>query len=136
MSFGKPRRSRPNFKNDFQKLILLISKKFMATIKLTDADFEANVIEKSKEVPVLVDFWAPWCGPCQMLGPILEDLSNEMGDKVVVAKLNVDENNQKAGEYQIMSIPAMKLFKDGKVIEEFVGVTPKEMIKEIIEKHL
>ena len=108
----------------------------MATFELTDANFEAEVIEKSKTQPVLVDFWAPWCGPCRMLGPVLDELSDEMGDKIVIGKLNVDENNQKAGEYKIMGIPAMKLFKDGKIIEEFTGVQPKGIIKDVLEKHL
>lgn len=108
----------------------------MGTFELTDANFEAEVIEKSKTQPVLVDFWAPWCGPCRMLGPVLDELSDEMGDKIVIGKLNVDENNQKAGEYKIMGIPAMKLFKDGKIVEEFTGVQPKGIIKDVLEKHL
>ncbi|MCD6436128.1 MAG: thioredoxin [Clostridiales bacterium] len=108
----------------------------MATFELTDANFEAEVIEKSKSTLVLVDFWAPWCAPCRMIGPVLEELSDEMGNKIRVGKLNVDASNQTAVKYQIMGIPNMKLFKDGKVIEEFVGVQPKSIIQDVLNKHL
>ncbi len=107
-------------------------------IDTTDSGFEKEVIEKSKEMPVVVDFWASWCGPCQMLKPIMEKVGNsdELKDKVVIAKLNVEQNQEKASEYGIMSIPAVKLFKDGKVVDEFIGVKTEEDVKQWISQHL
>jgi len=101
-------------------------------IVFTDQNFEEEVIKSEK--PVLVDFWAPWCGPCQMMGPIVEELSTEMGDKMKIGKLNVDENGGTAQKFSIMSIPALKVFKGGQVIKEFVGVQSKETLKEELEK--
>jgi thioredoxin 1 len=93
----------------------------------TDQNFQQEVLNSQK--PVLVDFWAPWCGPCQMMGPIIEELAEELEGKVVVGKLNVDENPQMAQKYGIMSIPTLLIFKNGQVIEQFVGVQPKEVLK-------
>jgi thioredoxin 1 len=98
----------------------------------TDSNFEQEVLKSEK--PVLVDFWAPWCGPCQMMGPIIEDLAKEMGDKVKIGKMNVDENHATAEKFGIMSIPNMKIFKGGKVVKEFVGVQSKEGLKEELNK--
>jgi thioredoxin 1 len=103
----------------------------MADLAVTDKNFEEEVLESDK--PVLVDFWAGWCMPCQMLGPIIEELAEEMGDKVKVRKLNIDENKQTAGKYQVMSIPTVMLFKNGKAEETLVGVQPKEAYKKAIE---
>ena len=95
-------------------------------IKITDADINENI----KKYPNLViDCWAPWCGPCRMIGPIIEDLAKEMQGKVVFAKLNVDENQATSIKYQIMSIPTMLLFKNGDLIDKFVGAVPKEELK-------
>ncbi|KKP67029.1 MAG: Thioredoxin [Candidatus Moranbacteria bacterium GW2011_GWE2_35_164] len=91
----------------------------MAT-EFTDKNFKEEVLESDKVV--LVDFWAPWCGPCQMMGPIINDLALEMGEGFKIGKLNVDENSECASEYAIMSIPAIKIFKNGKVVKELVGV--------------
>lgn len=96
----------------------------------TDANFEAEVIKSDQAV--LVDFWAPWCGPCQMMGPIIEDLAKQMEGKAKVGKLNVDENGETAQKFGIMSIPALKIFKGGKVIKEFVGVQSVDALKEAL----
>jgi thioredoxin 1 len=107
----------------------------MAEIKFTDQNFEEEVI-KSK-VPVLVDFWAPWCGPCQMMGPIIEELAKEYEGKAIkIGKINVDENPAMAEKYGVMSIPAFKIFKDGKIINEMVGAQAKEGLKEVLDKLL
>lgn len=98
----------------------------------TDQNFDQEVL-KSNE-PVLVDFWAPWCGPCQAMGPVIEELAKEVEGKAKVGKINVDENSKTAEEFGIMSIPALKIFKGGKVIQEFVGMQAKEILKEALEK--
>ncbi len=99
-------------------------------VELTDKNFKEEV-EDAKEF-VLVDFWAPWCGPCQMMGPIIEELSKEFEGKVKVGKFNVDENPNIAGKYEILSIPALKMFKGGKIIKEITGLQPKEVLLEKI----
>lgn len=101
-------------------------------VHLTDQNFKQEVLESSK--PVLVDFWATWCGPCQMMGPILEALAEDVKDFATVAKLDVDENPATAQQYGIMSIPTLKIFKDGKIVKEFVGVQQKDMLKAELEK--
>jgi thioredoxin 1 len=95
----------------------------MATVKVTDASFEQDVLKSAE--PVVVDFWAEWCAPCRMIGPALEEISNEMAGKVKIAKLNVDENPQIASKLGIRSIPALMLFKDGKLAAQKVGAAPK-----------
>jgi thioredoxin 1 len=98
----------------------------------TDANFEQEVLKSDK--PVLVDFWAPWCGPCQMMGPIIEELAKEMEGKVKIGKMNVDENPATAEKFGIMSIPSIKIYKEGRVIKEFTGVQSKESLKEELGK--
>ena len=96
---------------------------------LTDINFDSEVL-KSKE-PVLVDFWAPWCGPCKIMGPIIEEIAKEMNGKPVkIAKMNVDENQATPGAYGIMSIPTMMIFKNGQVVDQMVGVQPKDKVVE------
>jgi thioredoxin 1 len=95
----------------------------MATVKVTDASFSQDVLQSSE--PVVVDFWAEWCGPCRMIGPALEEISDEMAGKVKIAKLNVDENPQVASQLGIRSIPALMMFKDGKVVAQKIGAAPK-----------
>ncbi|EKE06502.1 MAG: thioredoxin [uncultured bacterium] len=106
----------------------------MSEVILTDANFETEVLKS--EVPVLVDFWAPWCGPCQMMGPVVEQISEELAGKAKVAKLNVDENGVTAGHYKVMSIPTFLVFKGGEVVDQMIGGVPKERLKEMINKHL
>lgn len=103
-------------------------------IELTDQNFKEEV--KDYKGFVLVDFWAPWCGPCQMMGPIIEELSDEFAGKIKIAKLNVDENQNVAGEYEILSIPTLKVFKNGEVVEELTGLQPKETLIEKLESIL
>lgn len=100
---------------------------------VSDADFQSEVLD-SKEL-VLVDFWAEWCTPCKILNPIVDEIAAEMQGKVKVLSMDVDENPQTAGQYQVMSIPTIKLFKDGQIVENFVGVQPKENYVDAINRH-
>jgi len=101
-------------------------------MEFTDQNFDQEVI--ASNVPVLVDFWAPWCGPCQMMGPIVVELAEAMGDKAKVGKLNVDENGAISSKFGIMSIPALKIFKGGVVVKEYVGVQSMEVLKKALEE--
>ena len=106
----------------------------MATIDISDNSFDNDVLNASG--PVLVDFWAEWCGPCKMIGPALSELSDEMAGQVTIAKLNIDDNQESAAKYGIRSIPAMLIFKDGAVVAEDVGAKPKNQIKQWIEQNI
>lgn len=103
-------------------------------IEINDSSFEQEVL--NCETPVVVDFWAPWCGPCRKLGPILDEVSNELGEKVKVVKVNTDENLKTAKDYAISGLPSILVFKDGKAVERLVGLMPKSTILSNVEKHL
>ena len=101
------------------------------TIKATDASFEEEVLKS--DMPVLVDFWAEWCGPCKMIGPSLEELQKEYGEKVTIAKVNIDESPGVASRYNVRSIPALMVFKGGQVAASRIGAMPKNKIKEWVD---
>ncbi len=102
------------------------------TLAIDDANFDANVLKAT--TPVLVDFWAPWCGPCMAIGPMLEGLAEEYAGKVKIAKMNVDENANIPAQFGVRSIPFLVLFKDGKVVDTVVGAVPKAKITEMFNK--
>ncbi len=106
----------------------------MATKAVTDASFQSDVIDAG--TPVLVDFWAEWCGPCKMIGPALEEISDELSDKLVIAKVNIDENPDAPGKYGVRGIPTMILFKNGEAAATKVGAAPKSALKGWIESVL
>ncbi|MEA1963304.1 MAG: thioredoxin [Patescibacteria group bacterium] len=105
------------------------------TKEFTDANFNAEAVEASKQKPVLVDFYAPWCGPCKMQGPIVDELAEEIGDKAVIGKLNTENNQQTASDLGVMSIPTLIIFKGGEAKETLVGLKSKEELVDLIKKY-
>jgi thioredoxin 1 len=103
-------------------------------IEGTDATFDQEVLKA--EVPVLVDFWAPWCGPCRMIAPVVEEIANEYNGKLKVVKLNTDENQDTAVKYGIRSIPTLGIFKDGKVVDSVIGAVPKKFLEDKLKAHI
>jgi len=106
----------------------------MTVINVTDADFEAQILQSSKVV--VLDFWAPWCGPCKKSGPILESLAAKMGDKVTIAKMNVDDNPMTPSKFGVRGIPMLSLFKDGAVASTKVGLLPEAEIESWINEYI
>jgi thioredoxin 1 len=106
----------------------------MGALHLDEKNFESEVLKSS--VPVLVDFWAPWCGPCKMIAPIIDELSVELQDKMKIAKINVDESPQLAGQFNVMSIPTLLIFKEGKPVDQIVGAMPKDKLLAKLNTHL
>ena len=104
------------------------------TIELTDANFDEEI--SSREVPVLVDYWAEWCGPCKMVGPILEELANDFEGKLVVGKVDVDTNKDSAAKQKVMSIPTLVLFKNGQPVDQRVGALTKNQLEEFINQYI
>lgn len=107
--------------------------KMSEPVELDDSNFDENT---KKEGVFVVDFWAPWCGPCRMVSPIIDELAKDLAGKVGFGKLNVDENQQTAAKYQVMSIPTLLVFKDGELADQIVGALPRPMLEEKITKHI
>jgi len=107
---------------------------FNEPIHVTDAAFEKSVLQS--DLPVIVDFWAPWCGPCKMVAPILDKLATEMAGKLVVAKVNTDENNEWAGKYGVQGIPTMLFISGGKIVHRQVGAMPETMLREAVNQFM
>ena len=103
-------------------------------VHLTDASFDDTI--KNAKGPVLVDFWAAWCGPCKMIAPVLDQLATEVEGTATIAKVNVDENGDLSARFGIRSIPTLLIFKDGKVVEQAVGALPKDQIRTLVNKHI
>ncbi|AEH46950.1 thioredoxin [Parageobacillus thermoglucosidasius] len=104
----------------------------MAIVNATDQTFASE----TKEGLTLVDFWAPWCGPCRMVAPVLEEVDKELGDKVKIVKVNVDENQETASKFGVMSIPTLLVFKNGELVDKTIGYQPKEALIQLLEKHV
>lgn len=105
-----------------------------SVIHVNEGTFDTEILNSDQ--PALVDFWAPWCGPCRAIAPVLDEIADEYKGKVKVAKVNVDENRKLAGNHGVMSIPTMILFKNGKAMDKIIGLVPKERLKELMDKAL
>jgi thioredoxin 1 len=105
----------------------------MAIVNVTDQSFRSEV---EGQGTVLVDFWAPWCGPCKMIAPVLEELDKEIGDRVKIAKVNVDDNPESASRFGVMSIPTLIVFKNGEPVDKIIGFQPKDALKSVVSRHI
>jgi thioredoxin 1 len=108
----------------------------MSDVNFTDSNFQTEVIEASQKKPVLVDFFATWCGPCKSQSPIVDEVAKELGDEAVVGMIDVDENPDTAQKFQVMGIPSLKVFRNGEVVEEFTGLQQRSTLTEALKKHL
>jgi|TARA_B110000196_G_scaffold156658_1_gene134929 thioredoxin 1 len=115
-------------------LVILAKKIIQMALEITDANFEELVLKSEK--PVLVDFWAAWCGPCRMVGPVIEEISNEYSDKAVVGKVDIDSNQEYAAKYGVRNIPTVLVFNKGEIVTRQVGVAPKNTYTEAIDSLL
>jgi len=115
-------------------LVILAKKIIQMALEITDANFEELVLKSEK--PVLVDFWAAWCGPCRMVGPVIEEISNEYSDKAVVGKVDIDSNQEYAAKYGVRNIPTVLVFNKGEIVTRQVGVAPKNTYTEAIDRLL
>jgi len=108
----------------------------MPVVEINGQNFEVEVLDSSRQAPVIIDFWAPWCGPCKMIAPIVEELSEEYGEKAKFVRVNTDENPDTASRYGIMSIPTLMIFHHGEPVERIIGFTQKNNLKKKIEEHI
>jgi thioredoxin len=108
----------------------------MADVTFNDDNFQTEVIQASEKMPVLVDFYATWCGPCKSQAPIVEEVAKEMKGKAIIGKIDVDSSPESAQTYQVMGIPSLKIFRNGKVVEEFTGLQQRSTLTDALEKHL
>jgi len=105
-------------------------------IEIDDKEFQEKIVKRSLKIPIVVDFWASWCMPCKILGPILERLEKQYRNKFILAKVNIEANKETVEKYQIVSIPSIKMFRDGKIVAEFNGVIPEGVVKEWLDRNL
>lgn len=105
-------------------------------VDVNESNFEEEVLKKSFNVPVMVDFWAPWCNPCKMLMPVVTKLAEEFGGKFILAKVNVDDNQPLAGKYNARSVPTVKIFRNGEVVDEFMGAQPESNVRKVLDNHI